>query len=95
MFKQGGSVKTWKRRFFVLRGLVLAYYKTDQDTAPQGTEQDARAVAHIETRRADTMLAHVAGWCVCRPCDRHHRLDAVHERREAGCADGQGRQLGL
>ena len=37
MMKQGGSVKTMKRRYFVLRGLALAYYKTDQDTGPQGT----------------------------------------------------------
>jgi len=37
MMKQGGSVKTWKRRFFVLKGLALAYYETEYDTTPKGT----------------------------------------------------------
>ena len=31
LFKQGGSVKTVKRRWFVLRGNLLSYYQTEKD----------------------------------------------------------------
>eukprot|EP01116_Phalansterium_solitarium_P023631 TRINITY_DN838_c0_g1_i1.p1 TRINITY_DN838_c0_g1~~TRINITY_DN838_c0_g1_i1.p1 ORF type:complete len:755 (-),score=199.74 TRINITY_DN838_c0_g1_i1:438-2702(-) len=34
MFKEGGSIKTWKRRWFMLREGYLAYYKSDKDTEP-------------------------------------------------------------
>lgn len=27
MFKQGGRVKTWKKRFFILKDTTLAYYE--------------------------------------------------------------------
>lgn len=29
--KQGGSIKTWKRRYFILKGRTLYYYKTPKD----------------------------------------------------------------
>jgi len=29
--KQGGSIKTWRKRYFVLKGRVLYYYKTPKD----------------------------------------------------------------
>lgn len=29
--KEGGSIKTWKRRYFVLKDGVLAYYKTESE----------------------------------------------------------------
>jgi len=29
--KQGGSIKTWKRRYFVMKGKTLYYYKTPKD----------------------------------------------------------------
>ena len=34
--KQGGSIKTWKRRWFVLKGSTLYYFKTKQDTEETG-----------------------------------------------------------
>jgi len=34
--KQGAVVKNWKRRWFVLRGSVLAYYKKPTDDEPAG-----------------------------------------------------------
>eukprot|EP01027_Heterolobosea_sp_BB2_P013998 GEZU01020139.1.p1 GENE.GEZU01020139.1~~GEZU01020139.1.p1 ORF type:complete len:701 (-),score=127.54 GEZU01020139.1:368-2470(-) len=34
--KRGGSVKTWKKRFCILRGSVLFYYKDRNDTEPKG-----------------------------------------------------------
>jgi len=34
--KQGGSIKTWKRRWFVLKGSTLFYFKTKQDTEETG-----------------------------------------------------------
>ena len=34
--KQGGKVKSWKRRWFVLRGLCLYYYKAPEDVRALG-----------------------------------------------------------
>ena len=36
MFKQGGQIKTWKQRWFVLRGHQLYYYKSAADKEPLG-----------------------------------------------------------
>jgi len=36
MVKQGGSVKTWKRRYFVFKHLVLFYYRNPEDKVPLG-----------------------------------------------------------
>jgi hypothetical protein len=36
MKKLGGIIKNWKRRFFVLKGPLLYYYKNDESVAPQG-----------------------------------------------------------
>ena len=30
MTKQGGSIKTWKKRWFVLKGDMLYYFKTQK-----------------------------------------------------------------
>eukprot|EP01104_Vermistella_antarctica_P015705 TRINITY_DN521_c0_g1_i1.p1 TRINITY_DN521_c0_g1~~TRINITY_DN521_c0_g1_i1.p1 ORF type:complete len:538 (-),score=129.85 TRINITY_DN521_c0_g1_i1:47-1660(-) len=37
MTKQGGSVKSWKRRWCVLEGTTLYYFKTKKQPAPQGS----------------------------------------------------------
>jgi len=34
--KQGGSFKSWKRRYFVLKAGVIYYYKTEKDTVITG-----------------------------------------------------------
>lgn len=36
LIKQGGKIKTWKRRWFVLRESTLAYYKDEKDDKPVG-----------------------------------------------------------
>jgi len=36
MIKQGGSIKTWKRRWFIFRNLVLFYHRKPQDKVPLG-----------------------------------------------------------
>lgn len=36
MSKQGGSWKTWKRRFFVLRGNFITYYESEGEASPKG-----------------------------------------------------------
>ena len=33
----GGSYKSWKARYFVLRGNSLEYYKSEGDGSPKGT----------------------------------------------------------
>jgi len=35
--KQGGSIKTWKKRWCVLKDNTIFYFRTPKDTAPQGT----------------------------------------------------------
>merc|ERR1711934_324308 len=34
--KQGGSIKTWKKRWFVLKGDTLYYFKTQKDPEQTG-----------------------------------------------------------
>jgi len=34
--KEGGSIKTWKRRWFTLKNYVLSYYKSQGDPEPKG-----------------------------------------------------------
>jgi len=36
MLKEGGGIKSWKRRWFVLRHNILYYYKDPQDIKSQG-----------------------------------------------------------
>jgi len=39
MFVEGGAVKSWKRRFFVLKDNFLFYYKKPKDDNPTGVIQ--------------------------------------------------------
>lgn len=36
LYKQGGSVKNWKKRWFSLKELSLYYFKSPQDSYPLG-----------------------------------------------------------
>ena len=36
LFKQGGRIKTWKKRYTILSGNVLYYFKTPKDISPAG-----------------------------------------------------------
>jgi len=36
MTKQGGAIKTWKRRWFLFKDLVLFYYRSPKDKVPLG-----------------------------------------------------------
>ncbi|XP_010183259.1 PREDICTED: pleckstrin homology domain-containing family H member 2-like, partial [Mesitornis unicolor] len=49
LLKMGGKVKTWKRRWFVLKGGELLYYKSPSDVIrkPQG-QIELNACSHIE-----------------------------------------------
>ncbi|XP_042645747.1 pleckstrin homology domain-containing family H member 2 isoform X1 [Tyto alba] len=49
LLKMGGKVKTWKRRWFVLKGGELLYYKSPSDVIrkPQG-QIELNASSHIE-----------------------------------------------
>lgn len=52
--KQGGSIKTWKRRWFVLKGKKLVYFKSRNDTEATGIielEQDSFVKAEQDKKR--------------------------------------------
>ena len=36
LLKQGGKVKTWKKRWVICSGSVLYYFETPKDNAPKG-----------------------------------------------------------
>eukprot|EP00164_Ancoracysta_twista_P000809 GFYU01001065.1.p1 GENE.GFYU01001065.1~~GFYU01001065.1.p1 ORF type:complete len:130 (-),score=32.40 GFYU01001065.1:171-560(-) len=47
--KQGGIVKNWKRRFFVLKGNILYYFKTE------GDKRDGKAAGQIDLSKCRTI----------------------------------------
>ncbi|XP_004347791.2 hypothetical protein CAOG_03966 [Capsaspora owczarzaki ATCC 30864] len=46
--KQGGSVKTWKKRWFVLRGNAILYYRTQDAKTPLGIINLAASIGTAE-----------------------------------------------
>ena len=48
VYKRGGSSTTWKRRWFVLDGSELKYYKNKTDTVPAGMVRVADMTAVTE-----------------------------------------------
>jgi hypothetical protein len=48
--KRGGRIHTWHRRWFILTGDLLFYYKSPQDTRPTGTIPLAgnRVIRHLD-----------------------------------------------
>lgn len=50
--KQGGSIKTWKKRYFLLKGDTLYYFKTKNDTVQTGEIKLTReSVANEEPKK--------------------------------------------
>jgi hypothetical protein len=52
MTKQGGKIKTWKKRWFVLKGNFLHYFKTKKDKDVTGTI-DVNQITLIKTQEDD------------------------------------------
>lgn len=56
--KQGGSIKTWKRRWGVLQGYTLWYFKTKNDTDAKGfIILDKHSQVHDENKRRRNMIS--------------------------------------
>jgi len=36
LFKEGGFIRSWKRRWFHLEGSILAYFTDEQESDPRG-----------------------------------------------------------
>jgi serine/threonine protein kinase len=53
MMKEGGSIKTWKKRWFVLKDGELSYYKSDKDKEVTGviTLDSATAIHKGERKK--------------------------------------------
>lgn len=57
LIKQGGRIKTWKRRWFILSEMGLAYFKSPSDTEPCGIVMlDNVEVVPDNTRKYSFML---------------------------------------
>lgn len=51
--KQGGSIKTWKRRYFILKSKSLYYYKTPKDAVITGRiDLEPNSIVREETKKA-------------------------------------------
>lgn len=48
--KEGHVRKTWKRRWFVLKGSTVTYYKTEQDKGARGKIKLKKARVYVTTR---------------------------------------------
>ena len=57
LHKQGGRVKTWKRRYVILSGNVLYYFKSPKDKEPLGMVP----LEDIEARPAPRILT-LSSW---------------------------------
>jgi len=56
--KQGGGIKTWKRRYFILKDKTLFYYKTPKDQVYTGKlELEANSVVKEEPLKRKTMFS--------------------------------------
>lgn len=56
--KQGGSIKTWKRRWGVLQGYTLWYFKTKNDTDAKGfIILDKHSQVHDENKKRRNMIS--------------------------------------
>jgi len=58
MIKQGGSIKTWKRRWGVLQGNTLWYFKTKNDTEATGfIIMNENSFVHDESKKRKNMIS--------------------------------------
>jgi hypothetical protein len=77
--KQGGSIKTWKRRFMVLTGIELAYFKAEGDAKSMGTI----TLEGYDVTPADK-LSHPHGLCLAHAIQRNFYMcaDTEAERQD-------------
>eukprot|EP01115_Flamella_aegyptia_P012516 TRINITY_DN62681_c0_g1_i1.p1 TRINITY_DN62681_c0_g1~~TRINITY_DN62681_c0_g1_i1.p1 ORF type:complete len:461 (-),score=166.48 TRINITY_DN62681_c0_g1_i1:165-1547(-) len=56
--KQGGTIKTWKKRYFILKDKTLFYYKTPKDQVFTGRlELEATSLVKEEPQKKKTMFS--------------------------------------
>jgi hypothetical protein len=54
--KQGGSIKTWKKRYCILRGTQLFYFKQPGETEAKGAvELSGQCIRHLTPKEADEL----------------------------------------
>ncbi|ELR24965.1 PH domain containing protein [Acanthamoeba castellanii str. Neff] len=59
--KEGHVRKTWKRRWFVLKGSTVTYYKTEKDKGARGKIKLKKARVYVTTRHTDKVYGACAG----------------------------------
>ena len=67
--KQGGSIKTWKKRFMILKGPRLYYFKNEDDDEVQGvvelaSDSSVKLGASRPRREARAGRQSARAWCV-------------------------------
>jgi hypothetical protein len=56
--KQGGAIKTWKKRYFILKEKTLYYYKSPKDVVFTGKlELEANSIVREEAQKRKTMFS--------------------------------------
>ena len=73
---QGHFVKNWKRRFFRLTSLQLAYYEHASDAEPKGSVQLAQIESILDKSMLVTRLQHT------------HTHQKTHNHNACGCVCG-------
>eukprot|EP00742_Colponemidia_sp_Colp-10_P000606 GILJ01000662.1.p1 GENE.GILJ01000662.1~~GILJ01000662.1.p1 ORF type:complete len:128 (-),score=12.14 GILJ01000662.1:137-520(-) len=77
--KQGGFVKNWKRRYFVLRDNVITYFKTPTSTSPQGIIPLDQCLA---VKSADDVINKCCSFIVSIPGRTYYILAESDEERD-------------
>jgi len=75
LFKQGGRIKNWKKRYTILSGNVLYYFKTPKDISPAGFIP----LENVEVVRHDKTLCFEL-----KPADGGKGMKSVHMAKEKG-----------
>jgi len=75
LYKQGGRIKTWKKRYTILSGNVLYYFKTPKDISPAGFIP----LENVEVVRHDRTLCFEL-----KSADGGKGMKSVHMAKEKG-----------